>query len=179
MTIACALLLLATTSAAPGQAANGSLTFDYTLEITANRQPGNSSQWDFSNRAVIAVRTGAVVDLAVRKVNTSHQEILKFPVPYDWAIRNAGGDRLSPCRQESRDGWIRFGGPGILRGTNDVFLEPGESLIRVSTLGGCYVSQPGTYTVQVSQHTSSDPNSPEIQSNVITISVLPAEKTNK
>jgi len=37
-------------------------------------------------------------------------------------------------------------------------------------------SQPGSYTVQVGQHISNDPNSPEVESNVITITVLPAEE---
>jgi len=41
---------------------------------------------------------------------------------------------------------------------------------------GFDMSQPGSYTVQVGQHISNDPNSPEVESNVITITVLPAEE---
>jgi hypothetical protein len=39
------------------------------------------------------------------------------------------------------------------------------------------MSAPGIYTVQASAHISDDPNSGVVKSNIITITVLPADNT--
>jgi hypothetical protein len=185
---------MSTTFVTPHQSANGSPAGEFALEITANPQQGNSLQWDFANHSTAVMRAGTIAVVAVRKTNTSHEEILKFPfppMPYDWTMRNPSGDQLTPRRDDSRHCWIIGGGLGFLKGSKDMFLQPGESMVDVNRLmgaghpisgvkdscrSGFDMSQPGPYTVQVAQHISSDPNSPEIQSNLITITVLPAEK---
>ena len=193
MRIVCAPLLMSLVFATPHQAANGSPTREFTLAITANPQRGDSLQWDFADHSAAVMRADAIPVVAIRKTNTSNQEILKFPVPnmpYDWTVRNPSGDKLTPRRVDSRHCWIIGGGPGFLKGSKDMFLQPGESMVDVNRLmgvghpmsgvndscrSGFDMSQPGTYTVQVAQHISSDPNLPEIQSNIITIRVLPVE----
>ena len=112
-------------------------------------------------------------------------------MPYDWSVKNHNGDKLILRRENSHHCWIIGGGPGFLRGSKDMFLQPGESMVEVSRLmgvghpmsgandscqGGFDMSKPSIYTVQVGQHISNDPNSPEVESNIITITVLPAEK---
>lgn len=55
-------------------------------------------------------------------------------------------------------------------------LAPGESTSRDSQITALYdLSKPGKYTVQVSSQASSDEKDGVIKSNVITITVLPAE----
>lgn len=193
MRIFWSLLLMATTFVTPHQSANDSSTGEFTLEITANPQQGHSLQWDFANDSPAVMRAGTIAVVAVRKTNTSNQEILKFPfprMPYDWTVRNYSGDKLTLRSEDSHHCWIVSGGLGFLRGSKAMFLQPGESMVEANRMmgvgrpmsgvndscqSGFDMSQPGTYTVQVAQHISSDPNSPEIQSNIITITVLPAE----
>jgi len=40
------------------------------------------------------------------------------------------------------------------------------------------MSQPGTYTIQVSAHTSNDPKSEVVKSNIITVTVLPKPESD-
>lgn len=196
MRFVCLFFLISTAFATPRLYANGSPRGEFTLEITASQQQGNSSQWDFANHSAAVVRSGAIVVVAIRKTNTSNREILKLPSPnmdYDWTVRSPSGEKLVPRSADSRDCWITGGGPAFLKGSKDMFLQPGQSMVDVSRLGlrhlmgrlngvinGCEsgfdMRQPGTYTVQVAQHISGNPNSPEIQSNIITVTVLPAEK---
>jgi hypothetical protein len=149
----------------------------FTLEITPNRQPGKSFLWDFKQASAIVVRAGAIVEVAVRKRNISDHEIPKILTtsePFTWIVRNARGDTIPPRTAVSRDGWIRSGGPSFRRGTKDLYLEPSESFLIVGRMSGYDMSLPGTYTVQVAQHVSERQNSPVIQSNIVTVTVLPA-----
>lgn len=196
MRTVCALLLISTAYATPHQAANGSPAGEFTLEITANLQQGDSSKWDFADadHSAAVIRSGAIPVVAIKKTNTSNHEILKVPfprMPYDWSVKNHNGDKLTLRRENSHHCLIIGGGPGYLRGSKDMFLQPRESMVEVNRLmgvgrpmsglndscqSGFDMSKPGTYTVQVGQHISNDPNSPEVESNIITITVLPAEK---
>lgn len=195
MRILCALVVMPILFATPHQAANGSLTPEFSLEITAHSQQNNSLQWDFADHSPAVMRGDAIPVVAIRKTNTSNHEILKFPFPtldYDWTVRNPSGDKLTLRKVDSRHCWIVGGGPGFLTGSKDMLLQPGESMVHVTHLSGpghpmngvndgCRtgfeMSQPGTYTLQVAQHVSNDPNSPEIRSNVIAITILAAENS--
>lgn len=190
MRFICAVFLLSTAFAIAHPSADGSPTSKFTLEITAKLQQGHSLQWSFADHSAAVVRSGAIVVVAIRKTNNSGQEILKFASPNDWIVRNPSGQKLVPLMADTRACWITGGGPAFLKGSKDRFLQPGESVVDVARLGllhlmrrsgaindclsGFDMRQPGTYTIQVAQHTSSNPSSPEIRSNVISVTVLPA-----
>lgn len=193
MRIVCTILLMLAVFTKPHQDTTGLSTREFTLDLTANVSRVNSSQWDFANHSATVMRTDAIPIVAIRKTNISNQEILTFPLPtmpYDWTVSNSSGNTLAPRTVASRHCWITTGGPGFRKGSNDMFLQPGKSIVDVNRLmgvghpmsgvkdscrSGFDMSQPGVYTVQVGQHISNDPSSPEIRSNTITIKVLPAE----
>jgi hypothetical protein len=55
-------------------------------------------------------------------------------------------------------------------------LRPGESKIDYAQVSDWYdMTKPGTYTIQVSAHVTNDPKSDVVKSNIITVTVLPAD----
>lgn len=177
MNLACALLLI--TAALPSHSSYAQSS-QFTIELTAHLKQGNSLQWDFDNHSPSEIRAGDIVEVATRKTNTSNQEILKFPfsrMPYAWDVRDSSGHRVSLRIPVFPGGAITGGGPALLRGSKQMFLQPGESMTEAHLLKRFDMSQPGIYTIQATQHIGDSFNSPEIKSNIITITVLPAKTT--
>jgi hypothetical protein len=146
----------------------------FTLEITANPDSQRAFRWDFANSAQTQVRVGTPIFLSTRKTNISDHEIDKWSsLGRSTEVRDENGN-LIKVREPDNTRPIVSGGDGMLRGTKDTVLQPHESKIHTAFLSeGFDLSQPGTYTVQVSEHISNDPQSPTIKSNIITIIVLP------
>lgn len=157
---------------------SGSANSPFTLEITVNHMEGDSLHWDFANTTQKDLKAGSLVEVRVRKANRSDHDLPKSPAdggpyPYKFEIRDNQGNLLEP---KVPHGWIKSGGPGLLRGSKDMFLQPGESEESSAQVSNWYdMSKPGIYTIQVLQHISNDPTSAVVQSNVIKIRVLPAE----
>jgi hypothetical protein len=177
MKIIYAVLLLAyfsvaSLSEAQAPVQTGNAKQPFTLEISANLDKDHSNKWDFVNSAETTVKAGSMIVLAIRKTNISDREIDKWTAPGQHSeVRDDGGNLLKP-RPLDLSRPMASGGEGMLRGTKDVVLQPGESKIHDGQLSSGYdLTQPGTYTVQVSEHISNDPASPVVKSNVITITV--------
>lgn len=160
---------------------SGSVTVPFTLEITANWEQGHVGQWDFANTAEKTAKAGAVIVIGIRKTNQTHHEIARLtdiggPYGYEYDVRDSGGNSVKPKSPYDHNGWIKLGGPGRLRGTKDMVLEPGEANVSSPPISNwCDMSQPGKYTIQVSEHVSNDPQSNVIKSNVITIDIVPSD----
>jgi hypothetical protein len=171
--IACASISGLSQSVAAKWAENSEAPF--TLTITAD--PTNAVLDDTSDRAV---KAGSSVVIRIRKTNTSDREIVKWPTtggPFgdSFEVRDGSG-KLVGLRKSNKVGTLG-GGEGRLRGSKDMVLPPGESKIDYAQISDWYdMAEPGAYTVQVSQHVSSDPASDVVKSNTITITVLPAEE---
>lgn len=156
-----------------------SASLPFTLEITANHRVGDSLHWDFKNTSEKAVEVGSVLVVRVRKTNCSDDNLPKSPAdggpyPYQFEVHDSHGNLL----ESKMSGVIhrRIGGPGLLRGSKDMFLQPGESETSSTRISDFYdMSKPGVYTIQVEQHVSNDPKSAMVQSNIIKIRVLPAK----
>lgn len=163
------------------QQANGAKP-PFTLEITANVEKGHSERWDFVNTSQSSVKAGSTIVVRIRKTNCSDHELSKSPAdggpqPWLFTVRDSQGTILKSTAPRAPHGWIIGGGPGLLRGTKDMFLQPEEAITdSVPITNGYDMSKPGTYTIQAIQHTSNDPASPLVRSNIIRIRVLPASK---
>lgn len=150
----------------------------FALDITANLKPGDSLHLDFANTAEDNVKAGSMMVVGVRRTNRSDHALPKTaqgsgPQPYLLEVRDERGNTL----ERKTRSWIRGGGPGVLRGSKDMFLQPGESETSVIRVSYAYdMSKPGIYTIQAYQHVSSDPTSPVVRSNTIKIRVSPASK---
>lgn len=147
----------------------------FRLEITANGDRNHSTEWDFVNNAETAVKSGSIIEIAIRKTNLGNREISKWALLGQTIdVHDSSGNLLAPRPREEQRATRGGGGQGMLRGSKDMFLQPGESSVHPSRLSDGYdLSQPGTYTVQISEHISSDPTSDLVRSNVITILVTP------
>ncbi|HKO19382.1 MAG TPA: hypothetical protein VJU82_10905, partial [Acidobacteriaceae bacterium] len=111
---------------------SGSVTV-FALEITANWEPGHVGQWDFANTAEKAAKAGSGITIGIRKINRTDHEIAKLPdtggpYGYEYDVRDSRGNSVKPKSLYHR-GWITSGGPGLLRGTKDMVLEPGEAVV--------------------------------------------------
>lgn len=170
------LLLVVTPCAGAGQSLASPQAAGFTLQITDHHVKGHSLEWDFDNTTDKSLRVGRSVVIAVRKTNISNHKIEKIVMPgWLWDVRDSSGDPVGPSKRRNPGGWILGGGPGVQRGTQEMFLQPSKSSIHWGDLSwGFDLSQPGTYTFQVSQHVSDNPKSPIVKSNVLTITLLPA-----
>jgi hypothetical protein len=172
------LLLLVASVVADGQSSepnqNGDDHPPFTLTISAS--PTNPALEDLADQGV---KVGATVMLRIRKTNVSDREIVKWPAtggPFgdSFEVRDGSGN-LVEHRKSNKVG-TSGGGEGRLKGTKDVVLQPGESKVDLAPISDWYdMSTPGTYTVQVSGHITDDPKSDVVKSNIIKITVLPAD----
>ncbi len=146
----------------------------FTLTISAN--PTNPALEDAADQAV---KSGSPVMLRIRKTNISDREIVKWPKtggPFgdSFEVRDSSGN-LAELRK-SNEVATKTGGEVRIRGTKDMVLQPGESKIDYAQVSDWYdMSQPGTYTIQVSAHITNDPKSDVVKSNIITVAVLPPD----
>lgn len=145
----------------------------FTLAISVN--PSNPSQDDTSDKTVSISNAG--VTIRIRKTNVSDSEIPKpgpDPGPFGctFDVRDSKGNPPPPHKANSHN--LQGSGPVPLAGTKDTVLQPGESAIYFAPLSEWKdLSKPGTYTIQVSQHVSSDANSEVVKSNNVTVTITP------
>lgn len=144
----------------------------FTLTISIN--PSNPTQDDTGDKTV-SVRAGVTV--RIRKTNVIAHEIPKQgpdngPFQCIFEVRDSNGNP-APLHKETGQQFLG-GGPVPLFGTKDMVLQPGESKIDFAPVSEWYdLSKPGTYTIEVSQHVSSSPNSAVVRSNKITVTIKP------
>lgn len=179
------LMFLCASAAASSQSATpshvGGTGLPFTIEITANLDTNHPNEWDFANRAETTVKAGSMVVVAIRKTNISDHEIAKQSetgLRYD--VRDGNGNLIENKKSDKADGMgqaILGGGEATLIGAKDTVLKPGESKVVAARMSDVYeeIVQPGTYTIQVSEHVSDDPASEVVRSNKITITVLPPD----
>lgn len=178
MKIVYALLLLtgayvAASSQSPGSGQTGDEKAPFTLTISA--EPTIPTPEHITEPVVMA---GSAPVLEIRKTNTSDHEIIKWSMAvtsrggYIYEMRDSSGNLVEPRKSNTVN--YLSGGEERLRGTKDMVLQPGESKIDIAPLGNWYDLSPGTYTIQVSSHTTNDPNSDVVKSNIITVTVIPA-----
>ena len=145
----------------------------FTLTISVN--PSNPSQADTRDKTVSIAGTG--VTLRIRKTN-----IADHPIPslgpdngafgYIFDVRDSNGNPAPIYKRTS--GPIITGGPEPVAGSSEMVLQPGASKVDYAPLSRWDdLSMPGIYTIQVSQHVSSDPNSAVVKSNKITVTITP------
>jgi hypothetical protein len=183
MKIVSALLLIGASLTASGQSEFSKQTVGanppFKLEITANIDKEHSEKWDFLNSAETVRNTDSIAELgfAIRKTNITDHEINKWSEAGGGAeIRDDDGNLIKPREFGSKPGDGLGGGEAMLKGTKDMVLQPGESKVKHELIGDWYdMSRPGMYTIQVWEHVSNDPASEIVKSNIITITVLPAE----
>lgn len=150
----------------------------FTLEITGNRT-NDPSDCVFANSTEITAKSGSAVQICIRKTNISDREIIKKTDAggawgYAYDVRDSGGNPVGPNKSHQWNG--RGGGPAPVRGTKDMVLQPQEATLVSVLLSDWFdLSQPGTYTVQVSGRTSNDPASALVTSNKITLTVIQAD----
>jgi hypothetical protein len=166
------VLSIVSLAAAPqfsGQTKTPKLPF--TLTISVN--PAELSGDDTSDKVVRVKEEGVTV--RIRKTNTTNHEIPKQGVEngaYGCAfdVRDSKGNQAPPAPHG--DDPVIGGGIAWIVGTKEAVLQPNESNVDSAPLSEWYdLTKPGTYTIQVSQHVSSDPASPVVKSNKITITV--------
>ena len=151
----------------------------FKLEITANPDKEHSNVWDFANSAQTVGKAGSMIAVAIRKTNISDHEIDKRTHTdefccYYYDVRDSRGNLVDLKKFDPQ--LIGDGRGGHLIGTQDNLLQPGESMIdRDRVSDGYDMSQPGSYTIQVSGHITDDPRSDVVKSNIITVTVLPAD----
>lgn len=131
----------------------------FTLEITANRVAGHSENWDFANCARSTEKAGSEVVIEVRKTNVSDHDISRWSLPGETEVRDGNGNPIKPRSfDEARGDGLSSGG-GILVGSRDAVLQSGQSSAKSRRLDDWYeaLKEPGTYSIQVSEHISDDP----------------------
>jgi hypothetical protein len=155
----------------------------FKLEITANLDKAHTEIWDFANCGQTVVNFGSMVVVAVRKTNITDHEIPKRThagesYGYRYEVHDSAGNLL---HHKNPNEVKMIGGDegGHELQNRDVVLQPGESKIDHDRISDGYdMSQPGTYTIQVSAHTSNDPKSEVVKSNIITVTVLPKPESD-
>jgi hypothetical protein len=152
--------------------------------VTAFSQSTDSEQTEHANqqfKLVISadasghsfeqvVKNSSSITIRIRKTNITNHEINKRNEPeiiYD--IRDSDGNKPEPNKGYHYQGH----NVAMLIGTKDMVLQPGEIREDDADIGSWVdMSKPGTYTIQVSEHVSDDPNSDVVKSNIIKITVL-------
>jgi hypothetical protein len=146
----------------------------FTLTISYNQQNPN-----LETVSGQVVRAGSWVGFRIRKTNVTDHEIIKLSdAPgasgYMYEVRDASGNLVE--LKKHKDLIMTSDGENRVQGTKDMVLQPGESKINFESLESLYeLDKPGSYTIQVSEHISNDPLSDVVKSNIITITVLPAD----
>jgi hypothetical protein len=154
----------------------------FKLEITANTDHSrvSGSEWDFVNNEATTRNAASIAGLgvAIRKTNVTDHEISKWSKAGCAAeVRDGTGASIKPRDFGTKPTDGLGGGEGMLRGTKDLVLQPGESKVKRDVIGDWYdMSLPGTYTIQLCEHVSDDPDSEIVKSNIITVTVLPAKR---
>jgi len=147
----------------------------FALTISYNQQ--NPSMEKTADQVV---KNGQWVSFRIRKTNISNYEIAKTShvggsYGYDFEVRDGSGNLVGPKKPNE----VKLKGDdrgAAASGTKDAVLQPGESKIDFVPLGRWFnMSAPGTYTIQAMAHTTDDPNSDVVKSNILTITVLPAD----
>jgi hypothetical protein len=144
----------------------------FTLEITASLDKNHSEEWDFVNCGETTLKAGSMVVIAVRKTNISDHEINKLVLDGQTIeVRDSSGNPVAHRKSRNLSGSLS----GMHRpGTKDNVLQPGETRMHTGQLSEGYdMSQPGTYTIQISERVSDDTDSKVVKSNKITVTVLP------
>lgn len=176
----CVFLILGVSLAVSGQSKISKQTQavnpQFTLIIAAYQ-----SSFNEENIAEQIMKDGSTISLRIRKTNTSGHEIMKTSragsgYGYDYEVRDSSGKLVGP-RRPNEERMIGGGRGGILSCEKCNVLKPGESKIDFVSLAEFDMSEPGTYTIQASTHISDDPASDVVKSNIITITVLPADDT--
>jgi hypothetical protein len=176
MKFACTLLVAGASLAAFGQSDLSKQTVaanpPFTLEITIHLDSHHSNRWDFANSAEAMVKAGSMIEVAIRKTNISNHEINRRTMTGQTIdVRDSSGNPVAHKKTDALQGSVNT----MRAGTKDMVLQPGESDMRRGQLTDGYdLSQPGTYTVQVSEHVSGDSTSDVVKSNIITVTVFPA-----
>jgi hypothetical protein len=88
-----------------------------------------------------------------------------------WDVRDSKGNPAPP--HKTSDEWVHGGGPGLTNGPGDTQLQASESTTCYAPVSSWFDLAPGTYTIQISQHVSMDPNSPVVKSNKLTVTITP------
>ncbi len=176
-TIFASLLLAGASAMASGQTmaseqAEG-VKMPFTLTISHNR-----TNPTVETTAAQVVKDGSWVAFRIRKTNTSDQEIPVRPhgclLQYD--VRDSSGNPVAHKKSNGVQGSIR----GMRPADQPEMLQPGESKVIFDTVSSWYeIDEPGTYTFQVSEHVSDDPNSAVVKSNILEITVLPPDTPTK
>ena len=122
------------------------------------------------------MKSGNWVSFVIRKTNITDHEILRYTDESGHycciEVRNSNGDFIGwrKSYEEEDRSTVTLIGDEILT------LKPGESTVNCDPIGSWFdMDKPGRYTVQVASHISEDPNSAVVKSNIITITVLPAD----
>jgi len=171
------LLFASLSFAAYGQkttSTNDNANIPFTLSIGFNNDTKGPEE-----TAAKTVKLGSEITIRVRKTNTSDHPITKLG-PENGAsglaleVLDSNGNPVPPHKQT--DKWIRGGGPGAgVNGDPKSFeLQPGESRTDYAFLSRWFdLTNPGTYTIQVSEHVSNAPNSALVESNKLIVTITP------
>jgi len=150
----------------------------FTLAITCNTKSVDSNQLEFAGASRTVRRVGEMVVVMVRKTNISDHEITKISdvgdfVGYHFDVLDSSG---SPVQRRPKHWGGTSGGEGYRRGSDDMWLKPGQSAMSSSVLTNWLdLSHAGTYTIQAWVRASRDPKSPVVKSNTITLVIQPAD----
>jgi hypothetical protein len=175
-----ACIMLTASSRAAFSQQTGETKAPFTLEITPNHIEGDSNEWDFANSAAGTVKAGEMIMIGIRKTNNSNHEVFQIWWSLGtYEVRDSSGN-LVGIKRDDPDLLLFGEGRAHLIGTKDNVLQPGKTNLTQDVLfngrEGLDMSKPGTYTVQLLEHISNDPASKMIKSNIITITVLPADE---
>lgn len=174
LAVCTAVCCTATINSALSQLQGGAAA-PFTLEITTRIEGTHYGHWDFANATGTMVTSDPMVEVAIRKVNTSGGPIIRRPQHDGWygytcEVRDEDGNLLPPKPPNQPNGAIGIEGH-TRRGAPE--MQPREADIVAMNIGMYFdLSKPGTYTIQVFQHVSNDPNSRVVQSNAIKVEVL-------
>lgn len=146
----------------------------FKLDITANLEKGHSTIWDFENSARTVVKAGSTIVVAIRKTNISDHEINRRAMAGQTIdVLDGNGSPVAHKKRDALQGSVVH---AMRAGTKEMVLQPGETSMDSGRLSeGFELSQPGTYSIQFSEHVSDDSASDVVKSNIITVTVLPAE----
>lgn len=150
----------------------GGTSLPFTLSLGFNRDAASPD--DSASRTI---KVGSDITLRIRKTNITDHAIKRLG-PENGAfgctfeVRDSKGNPAHP--HKSTDKWIRGGGPSFADEPNEMGLKPGESIVDYLPVSSWFdLTQPDTYTIQVSQHASNNPKSAVVKSNKITVTITP------
>jgi hypothetical protein len=157
-------------SSANGQAVESDPPFK--LAITANRVPGDPTKADFVHCEKTEVKSGTSFWLLVRRTNISGHRIDSFSKSRNLEVRDSKGNLLKPRPFDFNRGDGFGGGPAVLLGSREAYLEPGEWKESSETIRDSVdIAAPGTYTFQMIEPVSEETGAQVVKSNAITIVV--------